>query len=117
MKRLRLILDPIFAYTFYVQRGGRYSDAEESFAGSICVGDYDREPDTPGLQGRFCAFGGKDCLIWVAGNADAAVLAHECYHAAAYVMRQLGVTDGGKMGREAVAYYVEWLVRAVGRRA
>lgn len=43
------------------------------------------------------------------------VVCHEAIHVAAHVLRRAGVDIGEEAAEEALAYYVSWVVREIGR--
>jgi hypothetical protein len=54
-------------------------------------------------------------VIWTKPDADAAVVAHEAFHATCEVMRQKGLSLK-RSSEEAYAYWLEWLMREISSR-
>jgi hypothetical protein len=75
-------------------------------------GDIDAD-DPPGA--RCCCLrrnGFTVTAIWLPPTASAAVIAHEAFHAAAYMLHRAGLTLSDA-SEEAFAYLLEWLVRGI----
>lgn len=74
----------------------------------------DIDPDDPPLARCVCfrRDGYAVVGVWLGPNVTPAVVAHEAFHAAAYVLARAGATlnDGSE---EAYAYLIEWLVRGI----
>lgn len=114
LKRL-IVKDLVHSVAIGIQLGGDYEDGQKWFT-KRWDSDWDIET---GIASNIMArtlSKGRELFIWFRDRRPGCgIVAHECFHAAYHVLSrelQVRVDDNNE---EIFAYYLDWLVREIGK--
>lgn len=110
------LYDEVYNVDILVCVGIDFKKAQVMWHKKARITDAKIESDVDMRGGYFGMFPDhRNCLLWFRPRPAGWIVAHECFHATSFILRESGLVLTND-SEEAFAYYLGWLVRQIGNK-